>query len=285
MPLQNTFIVSVPRSGSTLLTNLLDAYEDVVCPPESFFPAVLEMLDPADLSEKRKIAALFVVSCSDGSPLTVQEAEACILPDKGRTLDALALAIAAKMGRSPSAITAVVWKYTRMVGCWRFPVAHGGRFIILHRNLLNVYESQFRVPFGEKNKNPVRFALFSSSYAVAFAEYPADQTLELEYPEIPARMPELVAWIGSAGRKREASAGTLDEIAGKNPWHANINKPFENKDPEKLKNLAGWQTAGFYFGQIIFGTLGFLTRKARRIADIRQMESLRQQAADLLNNS
>jgi len=282
MPLQNTFIVSVPRSGSTLLTNLLDAYDDVVCPPESFFPAVLEMMDTTELSEKRKVAALFVVSCSDGSPLTMEEAETCIHADKGQTLDALALAIAEKLGRDPAAIRAVVWKYTRMVGCWRFPAAHGGRFIILHRNPLNVYESQFRVPFGQKNKNPIRFALFSSSYTVAFAGYPKAQTLELGYPDIPARLPELIAWVGSAGQKREASAGTLDEIAGRNPWHANINKPFENKDPEKLKNLSVWQTTGFHFGQIVFDTLGFLTRKARRAADVRQMASLRQQAANLL---
>lgn len=285
MPLQSIFIVSVPRSGSTLLTNLLDTSEDVVCPPESFFPAVLEMLDASEMHDRRKIAALFVVSCSDGSPLTLDEAEACIKLSKHETLDALAIAIAVKLGRDPAPIKTVVWKFTRMVGCWKFASEIGGKFIILHRNLHNVYESQFRVPFGAKNKNPARFALFSASYDAAFSGYPNERTLWLDYPEIPSRMTEIVKWIGSSGRKRESNNNTLNAVSDKNPWHANINKPFDNRDAEKLRNLKWWQSTGFRLSRTLLKPLGPLNRKARLLADKRQMAALRTQAADLLKNT
>ncbi|MEO8617232.1 MAG: sulfotransferase [Luteolibacter sp.] len=285
MSLQSIYIVSVPRSGSTLLTNMLDAYEDVICPPESFFPAVLDQLEDREMADHRKVAALFVVSCSDGSPLTLEEAETCIRQDKQETLDALAIAIATKLGRDPATLRTVIWKFTRMVGSWRFVSDCGGKFIILHRNLLNVYESQFRVPFGEKNRNPLRFAFFAASYDVAFAAYPNGRVLALDYADMPARMGEILSWIGSAGRKREASVGTLDAISEKNPWHANINKPFDNKDAEKLQNLTLWQSKGFSLGYAILKKLTPLTRQARRLADQRQMRALRHQATELLKKS
>lgn len=285
MSLQSIFIVSVPRSGSTLLTNMLDAYEDVICPPESFFPAVLEQLEDREMSDRRNVAALFVVSCSDGSPLTLEEAEQCIHMDKQQTLDALAIQIAIKQGRSPDQIKIAVWKFTRMVGCWDFAARIGGRFIILRRNLLNVYESQFRVPFGVKNKNPFRFALFAESYEAAFSRYPAAKTLHLEYAGIPSRFDELVSWIGSSGIKRSSHSSSLEGIAERNPWHANINKPFENKDHEKIKNLSSFQIQGFRVAKAILKLAPSLNRKARTMADQRQMLSLRSQAEQLLQNS
>jgi hypothetical protein len=285
MPLQSVFVVSLPRSGSTVLTNLLDGYEDVVCPPESFFPAVLELLDESEMSDKRKIAGLFVVSCSDGSPLTLDEAEECIYPSKHATLNALALAISAKLGRDPDKIRTVVWKFTRMVGQWQFAAVSEGRFIILRRNLLNVYESQFRVPFGAKNRNPLRFALFAASYEVAFGAYPVDRVLALDYAEIPSRLEEIARWIRSSGERRPASPGTLDGIAGKQPWHANINKPFDNRDGEKLRNLTMPQRVSFQLSLAILKQARFLTRKARHIADLRQMAALRDQANALLKTT
>jgi hypothetical protein len=285
MPLQSIFIVSVPRSGSTLLTNLLDANEDVICPPESFFPAVLEMIDSSEMRDRRKIAALFVVSCSDGSPLTLDEAEACVQVDKQQTLDALALAIARKLGRDPELILTAVWKFTRMVGCWKFANGIGGKFIVLHRNLLNVYESQFRVPFGAKNKNPARFALFAASYDAAFSGYPNERTLRLNYPEIPSRMTEIVRWIGSSGNKRDTDSNSQNAVTDTNPWHANINKPFDNRDAEKLRNLRWWQSAGFRLTRTLLKPMGPLNRKARLLADQRQMAALRSQADDLLKHT
>jgi hypothetical protein len=285
MALQSIFIVSIPRSGSTLLTNMLDGYADVICPPESFFPAVLNELNDKALFDKRCTAALFIASCSDGSPLTLEEATECIRASKRATLEALALKIAAKMGRNPLTIQTVVWKSTRMVGCWKFASEIGGKFIILHRNVLNVYESQFRVHFGEKNKNPARFALFAASYDIAFRKYPSTKTLHVEYSLIPEQLPDVLRWIGSSGLNRETSIGTLDLVANKNSWHSNINKPFENRDEAKLKNLSGKQIFVFWLTQSVL-TIAFpIVIIARKIADLRQMSALRRQANELLKSA
>jgi hypothetical protein len=285
MSAQSIFIVSIPRSGSTVLSNLLDAYEDVVCPPESFFPAVLDHLDESELKDKPRVAALFVVSCSDGSPLSLSEATDCIKPSKTATLEALGGAIARKQGRDPDTIRAIVWKFTRMVGCWKYAAGIGGKFLILHRNPLNVFESQFRVPFGEKNRDPLRFALFAASYDAAFSLYPSGQTLHLQYAHIPNKIPEILRWIGSSGKKRLPATGFLDEVAERSLWHSNINKPFEDRDAEKLKNLSFWQVQAFRAGHRLLGVTGFLPRIARQLADQRQMDSLRKQADCLLRDS
>jgi hypothetical protein len=282
MRLQPVFIVSVPRSGSTVLTNMLDKHEDVLCLPETFFPGVMELADEAEWKDRRWMAALFVVSCSDGSPLELDEAETCIRENRQDTLDALAEAIALKAGRDPAKIRTVVWKFTRMVGCWRFAASVGGRFIILQRNPLNVYESQFRVSFGDKNRNPARFALFSSSYEAAFSDYPEERTFRLDYPGIPASMPRLLEWIGSTAAPREAESGSMGEISGQRPWHTEIDKPFRNDDARKLKNLSAWQTAGYHVSRALLSLMPSIARKARTMADQRQMNALRAQARVLL---
>lgn len=285
MALQSIFIVSIPRSGSTLLTKMLDGYADVICPPESFFPAVLNELDDDALLDKRTTAALFVASCSDGSPLTLEEATGCICQNKKATLESLALAIAVKIGRDPLTIRTVVWKFTRMVGCWKFAYEMGGKFIVLHRNILNVYESQFRVHFGEKNKNPARFALFAASYQVAFYRYPSSKTLHIEYSQIPEQLVAILKWIESSGIKRDSTVGTLDSVAHTNSWHSNINKPFENLDATKLKNLSDRQVLIFRLAQsLLFKTFPIPTL-ARRIADLRQMSALRRQANEILKSA
>lgn len=282
MRLRSTFLVSMPRSGSTVLTNLLDANKDVICPPESFFPAALEWIHPKEMLDRRMIGAIFVVSCSDGSPLTISEAAACVSDDKHTTLDNIALKIASKLGREPAQITSVVWKFTRMVGSWRFAAGTGGRFIILKRNPLNVYESQFRVPFGLKNKSPMRFALFASSYESAFKDYPSDATLELTYPNIPNSLKTIEEWIGSTGIKRNSSKSALDQVAEKNPWHSDIKKPFEDRDSEKIRNLLPWQIQTIDLASWAFRHISVIPLIARRLADKRQMRSLRRQALELI---
>jgi len=282
MSYQSIFIVSVPRSGSTVLTNMLDKYEDVLCLPETFFPGVMELVDDTEWKNRRWMAALFMVSCSDGSPLELDEAAACIRENRRDTLDALANAITLKAGRDPAKIRTVVWKFTRMVGCWRFAASVGGRFIILKRNPLNVYESQFRVSFGEKNRNPARFALFSSSYDAAFSDYPVGQTIRLNYPEIPESMPRILDWIGSSASPRGVVAGGMEEISGQRPWHTEIDKPFKNDDARKLKNLGTWQTASYRLTRAALSLMPSIARKARTMADQRQMNALRGQARDLL---
>ena len=282
MSFQPVFIVSVPRSGSTVLTNMLDKHEDVLCLPESFFPGVMDLADDTEWQNRRWMAALFVVSCTDGSPLELDEAEACIRESRPDTLEALAEAITLKAGRDPAKIRTVVWKFTRMVGCWRFAASVGGRFIILRRNPLNVYESQFRVPFGDKNRNPARFALFAASYDAAYSGYPDRQTLSLNYPDIPASMLRVLEWIGSSDTPRGTTGGGMGEISGQRPWHTEIDKPFKNDDARKLGNLSPWQTASYRLTRATLSLMPFVARKARNLADQQQMAALRTQARELL---
>lgn len=279
-------IVSKPRSGSTILTRTLDEIEDVLCLPECFFPHVLEYLNQKDFMNKRRVAALYVASCPDGSPLSIDEAESCIGNTPKQTLELLATAVARKFGRDPQSIRCVVWKSTRMVGAWKFWSNTGWRFVILSRNPLNVYESQFRVHFGSKNQNPFRFALFDASYNVAFSKYPKDRTLALAYEAIPERTEELLQWMSSSGVKRNSHAiGGVQQISGSRYWHTNIDKPFFNDDDSKLQRLSTWQRVGCKLGIFMFSLSPRLASLARLFVDKRQMNAISAAAERLMKQN
>ncbi|MBJ7396644.1 MAG: sulfotransferase [Akkermansiaceae bacterium] len=282
---EKLFVSSIPRSGSTILTNILDRYEDVFCLPESFFPVALDCVDTDEWNRKDHIAALFIVSCSDGSPLTFEEARSCIRDSKEETLDAIAEFAMRKAGRDPATVHIVVWKYTRLIGRWKFAASTHGRFLILKRNPLNVYLSQFRVPFGQKNKNPWRFALFEASYIAAFKTYPESKTRHLDYADTQTRVDDLVSWLGSNGRKLTDSSKGMGEISGKNPWHSEINKPFKNTDSEKLAMLRRGQGVSYRIAKIFLSLIPIVPRIARTVADRRQINAMRDQAQELLNGS
>lgn len=269
-------IVSLPRSGSTVLTNMLDARKDILCLPECFFPAALEFVSDEEMRDREFLAGLFVESCTDGSPLTVDEARDCIMPTKVETLERIAETIASKYGRKPDESRIVVWKCTRMVGLWRFWTSVGGRFVILSRPPINVYESQFRVHFGLKNRNPARFALFEASYLAAFKEYPAERTFRLDYASIPDSIDILARWMGSrAGISDECRTGGVLSMSGRQYWHKNIGNAFQNKDEEKAANVNTWQRVMYVTAKFFLRRLGPVARLARTVADKRQMAALR----------
>jgi hypothetical protein len=277
-----TFLASLPRSGSTVLTRMLAARHDVLCLPESFFPHLLDHLSPREWRDRRWLAALFVASCSDGSPLELAEAEECFSRDKGESLARLAAAVCRKEGRDPREVRAVVWKATRLIGSIRTAMELGGRFVILHRPAVNVFESQFRVPFGLHNHNPQRFALFAASYAAAFRRYPAGRTLELEYADIPARLGELFGWVGSRSEQAAAVAASLDATAGRRAWHAGIQAEFRNDDAAKAAALDPLLRSRLESALAVVRRVGFLGALARAAADRRQVAALRAQATALL---
>jgi hypothetical protein len=285
MKFDKLYIASLPRSGSTVLTALLDQRADILCLPESFFPALIDHLSKEEWSNRKLVAALFVASCSDGSPMSLEEAEACIVDDKEETLDRLAAAVAIKCGRNPATIRTVVWKFTRLVGSWKFAAETGGKFLLVQRNPLNVFESQSRVPFGKKNRSGIRFALFEASYKEAFRYYPADRTRNLPYPEIGARVDEIAEWIGSTNSKRTEGTGAVSVHAGKNPWHSEIQKPFENKDAKKLEQLPQHKIQAYRIASAWLKMLPFIPRMARIVADRRQATALRTQACKLLEEN
>lgn len=285
MKFDKLYIASLPRSGSTVLTALLDQRADILCLPESFFPVLIDHLSEEEWSNRKRVAALFVASCSDGSPMTLEEAEACIVDDKEETLDRLATAVAIKCGRDPAVIRTVVWKFTRLVGSWRFASKTGGKFLLVHRNPLNVFESQGRVPFGKKNRSGFRFALFEASYREAFRHYPADRTRHLPYPEIGAKVGEIAGWIGSTNTQRAQGIGAVGAHAGKNPWHSEIQKPFEDKDAEKLANLPRHKVLAYRVASAWFKLLPFIPRIARAMADRRTANALRSHAGRILEEN
>lgn len=276
--INNVFMVSLPRSGSTVLTTMLDRREDILSMPESFFPAMMDHIDESTYMDKDLVAALFIQSCSDGSPLDFHEARECITSDRLETLNRIALKVATKIGRDPESVSVVVWKATRIVGSWRWAASTGGRFVILHRPLTNVFESQFRVHFGEKNRNPIRFALFAASYEWAFKCYPRDRTYHLRYSQIPLKLDELAQWMGSLKDAVCGRSGAVDRMAGKNEWHSSIDKPFVDNDHAKARNLPKMTIIILNSATWLFGILPGTARTARHLADIRHYRKLLDEA-------
>lgn len=264
------FIVSVPRSGSTVLTTMLDQYQDVLCLPEAYFPALLDTLDQDEFKNTERVASLFMATCLDGSPLTFEEARDCVCDDKLATLEAIESQVAIKYGRDPGSIRVVVWKYTRYVGKLPDLDRYNGHFVTLRRDPLNVFESQFRVDFGEKNRSTLRFALFESSYKAAFRAYPKERTLKIDYPDLPAAVPVILRTAGSSGIKRDQSSGGLGDYSGNKPWHSEITKPFKNTDPEKLRNLSKNQRITYRLSSGSLNLLPFIGFLARKAADHRE---------------
>lgn len=280
--MQHSFIISLPRSGSTVLTRMLSSRDDVICLPETFFPHLLDYISPAEWGDRRWVAALFVASCSDGSPLTLEEAMECIGESHEGSLQRIALKVAAKDGRDPSAIKAAVWKATRLVGSHRTIDRIGGRCVILHRPLLNVYESQFRVPFGDRNRAACRFALFAASYDAAFRHYPDAQTIHVEYAQIPEQLETIFFWIGSESTQAATSSGAVQATAGQRAWHSQIDKPFHNDDAKKIANLDPSQIRSFNTASTLLRLLSPIGSLARRLADRREANALKDKARSIL---
>jgi hypothetical protein len=270
MKFQRLFIISLPRSGSTVLTTMLDQFEDCLCLPESYFPALLESARRDEAKNPDWMAALFLASCLDGSPLSFEEARGCIRDDKTATLEAIESEVARKFGRRPESIRTVVWKYTRFVGRQPDLEKLNGNLIILRRNPLNVFESQFRVPFGEKNRSAARFALFEASYEAAYRHYPRGRTLEVAYQDMQPAIQEILKLTNSAGIKRDRASGGVGDHSGRNPWHSEITKPFKNTDPAKLKNLLPSQVRSYGIASKLLKRLPLVGIAARKVADKRE---------------
>jgi hypothetical protein len=280
--MQQTFITSLPRSGSTLLTRMLSRRSDVVCLPETFFPHLLDHLSSDEWKDRRWVSALFVASCTDGSPLTLEEAMECIVCCREESLQRIALKVATKDGREPDSIKAAVWKATRLIGSHRVIDGMDGRYLILHRPRLNVYESQFRVPFGIHNRNACRFALFAASYTAAFRNYSTDRTLHVEYARIPEQLEEIYSWIGSTNSESLDATGAVQLISGQRGWHTQIDKPFHNDDAQKIANLNTAQIRSFNIASQILRLLPVIASIARRAADRRTANAARNKALTLI---
>lgn len=280
------YILSLPRSGSTVLSAMLDRQKGVVSPPESSFPQILSVIPEKERADKRWLAALYHGSTFVPTPLSLDEAEACMHGSDEEILITLGLAVAAKLNRNPAHIQLIVWKTPRTVGMHKVPLSTNGRFVILRRNPHNVFESQFRVAFGENNRNPYRFAIFRESYEHAFARLPRERVFELEYDSLPGVLPALQKFLGvediGEWEQYEASLG----LAAKECSHmTTVTAVFENKDPQKRKNLNPGQIAALERAMGLARPLRPFLGPVRAHYDNQSMGPIRERASAVLAQS
>jgi len=237
------FIVSQPRSGSTVLSAMLDRRKGVVCLPESSFPQVLGSITKTERHDKRWLAALYLGSTfpprpKPPTPLTIDDAEACMNGSNEEILLALGKAVASKIGHNPAEVNTVIWKTTRTIGLHRGPLSTSGKFVVLRRHLHNIYDSQFRVDFGIRNRNPYRFGVFTQSYEHAFSRLPSGRTFELNYEEIPRRFSDLLQFLGVRDQGEwDTGTSTIDLVAQSGNWLSQATQDFRNDDPEKRAKM------------------------------------------------
>jgi hypothetical protein len=232
------YILSLPRSGSTVLSVLLDKRRGIVSPPESSFPQVLGVIRPEERADRRWLAALYIGATFPPTQLNLDEAEACMTGSNEEILIALGRAVAAKLDRDPDEVKAVVWKTPRTVGMHEGPLSTPGKFIVLRRNPHNVFESQFRVEFGKNNRDPFRFAVFRESYEHAFSRIPAARKFEMSYDDLPGVLIDLAAFLGIEDQGEwEGERSSLDLAAETCGWLTQVTSEFRNTDPEKRARL------------------------------------------------
>jgi len=277
-------VYSLPRSGSTVLIVELDRLKGVICLPESYFPQILELLSPDELSDPDKLAAFFLASSPSGSLVSFEEARDCMAPGNwSRTLVNIGLACALKTNRDPSQVAAVVWKTTRIVGRWRLFSEAGGRFLILQRNPLNVFESQFRVDFGRYNRNPLRFAAFLESYAAVFSRLPTDNTHFVEYELIPEQLPAIQAWLGVGDEHWADGESSLAHTHAKKTWHGGLMDGFQSRDPIKRKNITTRQRILLKAGQFAARPMRSILGLMRDHYDKEIMNQVRVDAEEIIS--
>ena len=273
------FLLSLPRSGSTLLTAMLDRKKGVICMPESSFPQVLGNLSRKERGNPLRMAAFYLSSTFVPTPLSLEEAASCMKGDNEQILTALGLALAAKTGRDPANVSNILWKTTRTIGMNEAPIATPGKFLVLRRHPLNVFESQFRVGFGVHNRRPWRFALFLQSYEHAFARLPKNRVFELEYEKIPEQMPRMLDFLGvsDAGEWGEG-VSSFEAVAENCSWLTEITGEFNNKDQEKRLCLDPQQAASLERALAITRPLRALMGPVRAIFDRRSLGHIKRNA-------
>jgi len=233
-----TYILSQPRSGSTVLTAILDKRKGIVSMTESCFPQVLGTLSKSERSDKRWVAALYLGSRMAPDLLDINDAESCFSGSNEEMLFALGKAVAAKLGRDPAEVRNVVWKTTRAIGLHAGPITTSGKFVALRRNTYNVFESQSRFVHGVHNRNPWRYALFAQSYEHALRRCPVDRTFKLGYDDLPGILPRLLDFMEVPDLGEwETSGSILDEVAKQCDWLSQVTGDFRNTDNKKLAQL------------------------------------------------
>lgn len=280
------YILSLPRSGSTVLSAMLDKREGIVSPPESSFPQVLGVISEKERADRRWLAALYHGSTFVPTPLSLDEAEACMEGSDTQILTSLGLAVAAKLNRERSRVRAIVWKTPRTVGMHAGPLSTDGRFILLRRNPQNVFESQFRVGFGVSNRNPYRFAVFRESYEHAFARLPNERTFNLEYDDLPEALSGVLKFLGVPEAKEWENFQSSLELAARGCSHmTQVTEAFQNTDPQKRANLKKDQVAALERAMKLARPLRPFLGPVRSYFDWQSMGPIRERAKEKLQQA
>jgi len=236
--IQLIFIVSLPRSGSSVLSAMLDQRQGLVSVPESAFPQILGKIRPSERADRRWLAALYHGAAMSPTPLTMNEAEECMVGTNQEILTRIGLAVARKMGRNPAEIQAVSWKTPKVTAALEAPLSTNGIFVVLRRNPHNVFESQFRFHFGANNRKPLRFAIFRESYESGFARIPKSRKIEIEYDSLPGAIDSILQFAGientGCWNNHTSSLALASEQCY---WLKGIDQEFVNRDAEKRGNL------------------------------------------------
>jgi hypothetical protein len=262
----------------------LDRIEGIVCLPESYFPQVIELLTSTEQLDPYVLAAFFLASSPSGALLSFQEAVDCMVPgNHQQTFKRLGLAMAHKTKREPSKIKTVVWKTTRIIGKWRLFANAEGRFIILRRNPVNVFDSQFRVDFGRFNRNTLRFSAFKESYEAIFSRMPTDLCLSVDYESILEQLPNINNWLGVQGTSWVDVDSSIAQTHGKNDWHNGVMEGFESSDAIKRKNITGKQLMMLEISQKITKPFRPLLALLRDYFDSQIMKQIRKDAEEIMD--
>jgi hypothetical protein len=277
------YILSLPRSGSTVLSAMLDKRKGIVSPPESCFPQTLGTVSAEERKDRRWMAALYIGSTFPPTQLSLDDAARCMEGSNEDILIALGRAVAAKLDRDPDEVRAVVWKTPRCVGMHAGPFSTPGKFIVLRRNSHNVFESQFRVGFGKNNRNPFRFSIFRESYEHAFDRIPNDRKLEIHYDDLPLVLTKVVEFLGVPDQGDWAgNRSSLDLAVDSCSWMSEVTKEFQNQDPEKRARLDPKQVRTLSLAMKLARPTRMILGPVRSYFDHQSMLWSRNRARDIL---
>ncbi len=236
--MEHVFVISEPRSGSTVLTAMLDRRQGILSMPESSFPQVLGYLHARDRSDPKRLAAIYIGSTFVPTPLDQEEIEACMQGCDCEVLDQLATATARKVGRDPADLGFAVWKTVRTIGMHRVIESLDAKVVILRRHPHNVFESQSRFSFGVRNRKPLRYAIFRQSYESAFESLRVSRCLNIDYDNLPEAISTICDFIGLPDRGVwPDNSSHFSEVAGQCSWLSEITGEFRNRDIEKRSRL------------------------------------------------
>jgi hypothetical protein len=195
----------------------------------------------------------------------------------------LGLAMASHTGRDPAQVTTILWKTTRLVSFIEGPQFTDGKFIVLRRNPDNVFDSQFRVPFGVNTRTPIRFSLFQAGYEASFARIKVSHRMDIEYEMIPESIDGVLGFLGHVAKGLWSEGrSSLSGAVESRPWHRQIGSDFRSTDSEKRCEMDPRHLRSLSRARIYTAILRPLIYPLRLLLDRRSMGNTERLAEQIL---